>query len=93
MLLQLRRASYVHCRKWEAQIPATAGVLTPMFAMITAVSSIEGGENIAVESTLMDGDCCKVSIRQNQVRDRKGELINGCRSGLLGAEGVVLICG
>jgi hypothetical protein len=79
-------------KKMGGANPCNGWCLDPMFAMITAVSSIEG-ENITVESTLMDGDCCKVSIRQNQVRDRKGEFINSCRSGLLGAEGVVLICG
>jgi len=79
-------------KKMGGANPCNGWCLDPMFAMITAVSSIEG-ENITVESTLMDGDCCKVSVKGKQVHDRKGELINGCRSGLLGAEGVVLICG
>lgn len=79
-------------KKMGGANPCNGWCLDPMFAMITAVSSIEG-ENITVESTLMDGDCCKVSIIGKQFHDRKEELINSCRSGLLGAEGVVLICG
>ena len=72
--------------------PCNGWCLDPMFAMITAVSRI-AGENMTVESTLMDGDCCKLSIREKQVHDKNEDLINGYQSGLLSTEGVVLICG
>lgn len=43
--------------------PCNGWCLDPMFAMITAVSGIDGDE-ILVESTLMSGDCCKVLIKE-----------------------------
>lgn len=39
--------------------PCYGWCLDPMFAMISSVSKIDA-ESITVESTLMDGDCCKV---------------------------------
>lgn len=41
--------------------PCKGWCLDPMFAMITAIGKIDY-ENLVVESTLMDGDCCKVLI-------------------------------
>lgn len=79
-------------KKMGGANPCNGWCLDPMFAMITAVSRI-AGENMTVESTLMDGDCCKLSIREKQVHDKNEDLINGYQSGLLSTEGVVLICG
>lgn len=41
--------------------PCHGWCLDPMIAMIAAASKI-GPENIAIESTLMTGDCCKVFV-------------------------------
>lgn len=44
--------------------PCNGWCLDPMFAMITAISGIDA-EDISVESTLMNEDRCKVSIKEN----------------------------
>lgn len=41
--------------------PCSGWCLDPMFAMIAAVSKIDC-ENLVVESTLMDGNCCKIVL-------------------------------
>ncbi len=42
--------------------PCGGWCLNPMIAMIAAAGNIDTG-SIAVESTLMDGDCCRISIK------------------------------
>ncbi len=44
--------------------PCSGWCLNPMIAMIAAADKIDIG-NIAVESTLMTGDCCKLIINTN----------------------------
>lgn len=44
--------------------PCNGWCLDPMFAMITAIGKINS-DNLIVESTLMNGDCCKVLIKEN----------------------------
>ena len=48
-------------KKMGGANPCSGWCLDPMFAMITAATQIDAG-SIAVESTLMTGDCCKVLI-------------------------------
>ena len=48
-------------KKMGGANPCNGWCLDPMFAMITAVGKIDAG-SIAVESTLMAGDCCKVLV-------------------------------
>lgn len=48
-------------KKMGGANPCHGWCLDPMFAMITAAGKIDAG-SIAVESTLMAGDCCKVLI-------------------------------
>lgn len=48
-------------KKMGGANPCNGWCLDPMFAMISAIGKIDAG-NIAVESTLMTGDCCKVVI-------------------------------
>jgi hypothetical protein len=79
-------------KKMGGANPCNGWCLDPMFTMITVIGKIDGG-NITVESTLMDGDCCKVFIKEKQVHERKEEFINSCRPGLLNTEGVLLMCG
>lgn len=50
-------------KKMGGANPCKGWCLNPMFAMITDVTKIDIG-NITIESTLMDGDCCKVYIRK-----------------------------
>jgi len=49
-------------KKMGGADPCRGWCLDPMFAMISAVSGING-ENMTVESTLMNGCCCKVLIK------------------------------
>lgn len=48
-------------KKMGGANPCDGWCLDPMLAMITATGKIDAG-SIAVESTLMAGDCCKVFI-------------------------------
>ncbi|HOJ10131.1 MAG TPA: hypothetical protein PK733_06010 [Clostridiales bacterium] len=48
-------------KKMGGANPCNGWCLDPMFAMITATGKIDAG-SIAVESTLMTGDCCKVLV-------------------------------
>ncbi len=48
-------------KKMGGANPCNGWCLDPMLAMITATGKIDA-ESIAVESTLMAGDCCKVFI-------------------------------
>lgn len=48
-------------KKMGGANPCNGWCLDPMLAMITATGKIDAG-SIAVESTLMAGDCCKVFI-------------------------------
>jgi hypothetical protein len=48
-------------KKMGGANPCNGWCLNPMFAMITAVGKIDIG-SIAVKSTLMAGDCCKVLV-------------------------------
>lgn len=48
-------------KKMGGANPCYGWCLDPMFAMITATGRIDAG-SIAVESTLMAGDCCKVLV-------------------------------
>ncbi|HCG36600.1 MAG TPA: hypothetical protein DER23_09695 [Clostridiales bacterium] len=48
-------------KKMEGANPCHGWCLDPMFAMITATGKVDTG-SIVVESTLMTGDCCKVSV-------------------------------
>ena len=48
-------------KKMGGANPCNGWCLDPMFAMITAAGKIDAG-SIAVESTLMVGDCCKVLV-------------------------------
>jgi len=48
-------------KKMGGANPCNGWCLDPMIAMISAVSKIDA-RNIRVESTLMSGDCCKLSI-------------------------------
>ena len=48
-------------KKMGGANPCNGWCLDPMFAMINAAGKIDAG-SIAVESTLMNDDCCKVSI-------------------------------
>ncbi|MEA5058483.1 MAG: hypothetical protein VB049_00370 [Candidatus Pelethousia sp.] len=43
--------------------PCHGWCLDPMFAMVSAVSGIRD-EDMTIESTLMEGDCCKVLMKQ-----------------------------
>ncbi|MGI6772011.1 MAG: hypothetical protein GX264_05280 [Clostridiales bacterium] len=49
-------------KKMGGADPCRGWCLEPMFAMISAAGSI-ASESITVESTLMNGDCCKVLIK------------------------------
>lgn len=51
-------------KKMGGANPCNGWCLNPMIAMIVAVGKIDAG-NIAVESTLMTGNCCKVSVNIN----------------------------
>jgi len=48
-------------KKFGGANPCMGWCLDPMFAMIAAVAKVNS-ENIAAESTLMNGNCCKVLI-------------------------------
>jgi hypothetical protein len=48
-------------KKMGGANPCNGWCLDPMFAMLTATGKIDV-ESIAVESTLMGGDCCKVLV-------------------------------
>jgi hypothetical protein len=48
-------------KKMGGANPCSGWCLNPMIAMIAALGEIDAG-SIAVESTLMAGDCCKLSI-------------------------------
>lgn len=48
-------------KKMGGASPCNGWCLDPMLAMITTAGKIDVG-NITVESTLMDGDCCKVVV-------------------------------
>ena len=48
-------------KKMGGANPCNGWCLDPMFAMITAAGKIDA-ESIAVESTLMTGNCCKVLV-------------------------------
>jgi len=48
-------------KKMGGANPCNGWCLDPMIAMITATGKMDTG-SITVESTLMTGDCCKVSI-------------------------------
>ncbi len=48
-------------KKMGGANPCNGWCLEPMFAMITAAGKIDAG-SIAVESTLMTGNCCKVLV-------------------------------
>ena len=48
-------------KKMGGANPCNGWCLDPMFAMITAATQIDAG-SIAVESTLMTGDCCRLVI-------------------------------
>jgi len=48
-------------KKMGGANPCDGWCLDPMIAMLTDVCKIDS-RNITVESTLMNGDCCKVSI-------------------------------
>ncbi len=48
-------------KKMGGANPCNGWCLDPMIAMITSAGKIDSG-NIAVESTLMEADCCKVVI-------------------------------
>ncbi len=50
-------------KKMGGANPCNGWCLDPMFTMITAVSNIDS-KNLIVESTLMDGDYCKVLIKE-----------------------------
>lgn len=57
-------------KKMGGANPCNGWCLDPMFAMIAAAGKIDA-RSIAVESTLMTGDCCKVHInictKQNDI--------------------------
>ena len=59
-------------KKMGGANPCNGWCLDPMFAMITAADKINA-RSIAVESTLMTGDCCKVLvntyIEQNDIAE------------------------
>jgi len=48
-------------KKMGGADPCHGWCLDPMFAMVSAISGIND-ENITVQSTLMNGDCCKILI-------------------------------
>lgn len=48
-------------KKMGGANPCNGWCLDPMFAMISAASKVDA-ESIAVKSTLMTGDCCKVLV-------------------------------
>ncbi|MFA7672910.1 MAG: hypothetical protein WCY62_03545 [Clostridia bacterium] len=48
-------------KKMGGANPCNGWCLDPMIAMITELSKIDS-KQITVESTLMNGDCCKVSV-------------------------------
>lgn len=48
-------------KKMSGANPCNGWCLDPMIAMLSAVSKIDA-KHIAIESTLMNGDCCKVLI-------------------------------
>lgn len=50
-------------KKMGGANPCSGWCLDPMFAMITAIGKINS-DNLIVESTLMNGDCCKVLIKE-----------------------------
>jgi len=50
-------------KKMGGANPCNGWCLDPMLAMITAVGAF-GNENITVESTLMEKDCCKIIIKE-----------------------------
>jgi len=52
-------------KKMGGANPCIGWCLDPMIAMITAAGGIDVG-NIAVESTLMNGNCCKMLIHINE---------------------------
>lgn len=52
-------------KKMGGANPCRGWCLDPMFAMIESLGIEE--KNIAVESTLMDGDCCKVVVKKAQI--------------------------
>ncbi len=49
-------------KKMGGANPCHGWCLDPMFAMVSAVSGISEGD-VTVESTLMDGCCCKIVIK------------------------------
>lgn len=48
-------------KKMGGANPCNGWCLDPMIAMLSDVCKIDGS-NIIIESTLMNGDCCKISI-------------------------------
>ena len=65
-------------KKMGGANPCNGWCLDPMFAMISTAGKIDAG-SIAVESTLMAGDCCKVlvNIRTEQDDTAESSLIYG----------------
>lgn len=55
-------------KKMGGANPCNGWCLNPMIAMITAAGKIDAG-NIAVESTLMSGNCCKVLVNIHEKLD------------------------
>ncbi len=53
-------------KKMGGANPCNGWCLDPMFAMITATGKSDVG-SIAVESTLMTGDCCKVLVNNRMM--------------------------
>jgi hypothetical protein len=59
-------------KKMGGANPCNGWCLDPMIAMITAAGGIDAG-NIAVESTLMNGNCCKVFIHIHEVQNNASQ--------------------
>ena len=53
-------------KKMGGANPCNGWCLDPMFAMIAAAGKSDVG-SIAVESTLMTGDCCKVLVNNRMI--------------------------
>jgi hypothetical protein len=61
-------------KKMGGANPCNGWCLDPMFAMIAAAGKIDAG-SIAVESTLMAGDCCKVFVNISTEQDDTAETV------------------
>ncbi|HHV99860.1 MAG TPA: hypothetical protein GXX36_09880 [Clostridiaceae bacterium] len=59
-------------KKMGGANPCNGWCLDPMIAMITAAGGIDA-ENIAVESTLMNGDCCKIFIHIHEEQNNASQ--------------------